>query len=288
MKRLAILIILIFCLSCGRRSTPDRGIISVSIPPFKYFVEKIAGDNFSVNIMVPAGTNPHIYEPYPDQINRLRNSVAYLSNGYLGFESVWLPRFGEINRDMRKMSLNENIEPIAAGNHHEREQPETADPHYWVSPLCAMKMASSVRDLLISLDPVNTSEYNDNYKELVSEISVIDSMAKSLSSMPGNKVFMIYHPNLAYLARDYSLKEIAVEDEGREPSPLRLRELIDLAKQENIRVIMVQKEFDTKNASAIAGETGCRVMVIDPLSENWYSATTEIIETLRVNFEGKN
>ena len=55
-----------------RKENEDPGgrIITVSIPPFKYFVEEIAGDNFNVNVMVPAGANPHIYEPYPEQINQ--------------------------------------------------------------------------------------------------------------------------------------------------------------------------------------------------------------------------
>ena len=82
---------------------------------FKYFVEEIAGDNFTVNVMVPAGANPHIYEPYPDQINKLRQSVAYISNGYLGFEMTWLDRFYEMNRKMKKLSLGDSIDPINSG-----------------------------------------------------------------------------------------------------------------------------------------------------------------------------
>ena len=76
-------------------------IITVSIAPFKYFVEEIAGNDFTVNIMVPAGADPHIYEPFPEQINKLRKSVAYISNGYLGFEMNWLDRFYETNRAMK-------------------------------------------------------------------------------------------------------------------------------------------------------------------------------------------
>jgi zinc transport system substrate-binding protein len=109
-------------------------------------------------------------------------------------------------------------------------------------------------------------------------------MAKALYASAGKKAFMIYHPNLGYLARDYGLEEIAVEKDGKEPTPSRLRELIDLAKEDNLKIIMVQKEYDTRNARAIADETGSRVVVIDPLSENWYSATTGIIRILKDSF----
>lgn len=284
MKRLASLLILVLIISCGRQNETGRKIISVSIGPFKYFVEQIAGDNFEVNVMVPPGSNPHIYEPYPDQINKLRKSVAYVSNGYLGFEMTWLDRFYEMNRKMKRLSLGDSIDPIAPEHHHDGDNSEGADPHYWVSPACAMKMASSVRDFINQLDPENREQYDQNFEILAEKIVEVDSLAKELSESGGKKAFMIYHPNLAYLARDYGLEEIAVENDGKEPSPSRLRELIDLAKADKLKIIMVQKEYDTRNARAIAGESGSRVVVIDPLSDDWYSSTTGIIGILKESF----
>jgi zinc transport system substrate-binding protein len=286
MKRIASFLLLILIISCGRRNETGSKIISVSIGPFKYFVEAIAGDNFEVNVMVPPGSNPHIYEPYPDQINKLRLSVAYISNGYLGFEMTWLDRFYEMNRRMKKLSLGDNIDPIVPEHQHEGDHSEGADPHYWESPKCALKMAFSVREFLIELDPLNREQYNKNYEILTGKIKEVDSLARDLSSSGGKKAFMIYHPNLGYLARDYGLEEIAVENNGKEPTPSRLRELIDLAKEDNLKVIMVQREYDTRNARAIAEETGSSVVVIDPLSEDWYSATTGIIRILKDSFAG--
>lgn len=284
MKRVASLILLVLIISCGSRNETGSKIISVSIGPFKYFVEELAGDNFEVNVMVPAGSNPHIYEPYPEQINKLIRSIAYISNGYLGFEITWLDRFYEMNRSMKKLSLGDKIEPIVPVHNHEGDHIEGADPHYWISPECAMKMASSVREFLIDLDPGNREQYDENYRILIEKIGIVDSLAKDLSVSDGRKVFMIYHPNLGYLARDYGLEEIAVEINGKEPSPSRLKELIDLAKKDNLKVIMVQREYDTRNARAIASETGSKVVVIDPLSEDWYSATTGIIRILKDSF----
>ena len=80
---------------------------------------------------------------------------------------------------------------------------------------------------------------------------------------------MIFHPNLGYLARDYGLEEIAVEYEGKEPPPSRMKELIDRARADRIKTIFVQREYDTKNARAIAHEIGAKVKIIDPLSEDW-------------------
>ncbi len=88
---------------------------------------------------------------------------------------------------------------------------------------------------------------------------------------------MIYHPNLGYLARDYQLNEISVEFEGKEPTPSRLKGLIDEARKDKLRTIFVQKEYDTKNAKAIAAEIGAEIQIIDPLSEDWEKETTDII-----------
>lgn len=285
MRNIFLLLATVFIASCGqRRASHDSGtgvgIITVSIAPFRYFVEAIGGDDFQVNVMVPAGANPHIYEPFPEQIINLRKSVAYISNGYMGFEITWLERFYDSNRSMKKLALNQNIEPLASGHHHDGGHVEAADPHYWVSPKCAMKMAASVRDLLCDLNPPGKNRYDSNYQNLMDEITLIDNRATALFSEVKNKAFMIYHPNLGYIARDYGLEEIAVEFEGKEPPPSRLKELIDRSRQEKIRTIFVQREYDTKNAKAIAHEIGAVVKIIDPLSEDWPGATIAIIDAV--------
>lgn len=59
-----------------------------------------------------------------------------------------------------------------------------------------------------------------------------------------------------------------------------MKELIDRARKDGLRTIFVQKEYDTKNAKAIAGEIGGRIRIIDPLSEDWQRATMDIINAL--------
>jgi zinc transport system substrate-binding protein len=141
-------------------------------------------------------------------------------------------------------------------------------------------MAFSIKGLLCELNPAQKLKYEKKWQLLTSKIQEVDSKARELFSNMPNKCFMIYHPNLAYIARDYGLEEIPVEFEGKEPSPSRLRELIDRARKDHLRTIFVQREYDTKNASAIAGEIGARVILIDPLSENWQKSTMDIIEAL--------
>jgi zinc transport system substrate-binding protein len=285
MKKILFLLAVFTLLSCNRhQSESGTRIITVSIAPFKYFVEAIAGNDFSVNVMVPPGSNPHIYEPYPEQINNLRKSEAYISDGFLGFEMTWLDRFYEMNKDMIRLNIGSKIDPIASVHRHEGEDAERADPHYWVSPKSARIISVSVKDLLCELNPGQKLKYESNYSALILRIDEVDSTATALFSEFRGRTFMIYHPNLAYVARDYGLAEIPVEYEGKEPPPSRLRELIDLAGKENLRTIFVQREYDSKNAKAIAHETGAKVRIIDPLSEKWFDATMDIINALHDSF----
>jgi zinc transport system substrate-binding protein len=281
MRKLFLFLVICFTISCGRNGT-DSGvkIITVSIAPFKYFVEEIAGKDFAINIMVPAGADPHTYEPFPEQINELRKSVAYISNGYLAFEMNWLDRFYETNSTMKRLSLGDKIELITSAHRTSGGHQEGADPHYWVSPGCALIMALSVKELLFELNPAQKQKYETGYQSLVLKIQEVDNKARQLFSDIPAKCFMIYHPNLAYIARDYGLEEIPVEFEGKEPTPSRMKELIDRARKDHLLTIFVQREYDTKNAKAIAGETGARVVLIDPLSENWLKSTNDIIDAL--------
>lgn len=282
MKKLFILPV-IFLMSAGCRhagNKNDEKIITVSIPPFSYFVEEIAGDKFQVNVMVPPGNDPHIYEPYPEQIRKLGRSAGYISNGYLGFEAVWLERFFEINKGMKILSLGGAIEPLQPVHADSDQIHELADPHYWISPKNAALMAKEITKFIIEIDPGNSALYEANSERLIEKIANLDRKAAELFGSTVRKSFMIFHPALGYIARDYGLEEIAVESEGKEPSPARLKDLIDRAHEGNFKVIFVQKEFDVKYARVIAKETGLEVVIIDPLSGNWYAATSEIINSL--------
>lgn len=281
MKKAFFLLVLAILASCSNRKSNNSSekIITVSIAPYKYFVDAIAGSDFSVNVMVPPGSDPHVYEPVPGQITKLRASVGYISNGFLGFEMTWLDRFYETNPEMIRLNLGESIEPIVS-EHHEGDHVEGADPHYWVSPKCALTMAASVKAFLQQLNPAESGKYEDNFSVLSARISQLDKRCEEYFSPFSGKAFMIYHPNLAYLARDYGLKEIAVESDGKEPSPALMKELIDVSRRDTITTIFVQREYDKRNARAIADETGARLVIIDPLAEDWYSSTSAIVDAL--------
>lgn len=289
MRKVLLILFCIFLLSCGgQQSNPGERIITVSIAPFKYFIEAIGGTDFAVNVMVPAGSDPHVYEPAPEQISKLRMSSGYISNGYLGFEMNWLERFYESNKSMKKLCLADKITPIVSEHHHEGEHVEGADPHYWVSPKSAMIMAESVKNFLSEIYPEHSKKYEENYKIFFSKIQELDRNSSVRFASLHRRSFMIYHPNFAYIARDYGLEEIPVEFEGKEPPPSRIRDMIDHARLDNVKTIFLQREYDPKNAKAIAKEIGAEVVIVDPLSEDWLNSTAFILDAVYKTLSDNN
>jgi len=278
----ALMLVVVSC-SGPHRSAKGR-VITVSIPPFKYFVEAVADSDFVVNVMLPPGADHHSWEPLPGQITALAGSEAFLTDGFLGFEYTWMDRFREVNPAMKITDLAKGIDlikPTEGDHHHEHEGGEEGtDPHYWMSPKEAYVIAATVRDVLTELNPSRSSFYQANYMKLAARIAATDTIVThNLKDLP-SRSFMIFHPALSYLARDYNLDQVSFENEGKMPSPARMKELIDLTKEKGMRVIMVQAEYDIKSAKELAGETGTKLIVINPLNPDWEKSVISISESL--------
>lgn len=289
MKRtmLCFIPLVFLAVSCGSPSAKDVGrVITVSIPPFAYFVEAVAGDDFKVNIMLPPGADHHIWEPLPAQINALAGSEAFIINGQLGFEQAWMGRFREINPEMKILDLSDNIDLIesdeADGENHDSHDGDDGhlhggpDPHYWMSPVSAYVIAEEVTKFLTELNPSSAQKYETGMKALQKKIAGVDSALRVKLSMAPSNTFLIYHPALEYMARDYGLEQISFENEGKSPSPARMKELIDVARVKGIGIIFIQAEYDLRNAESLAGETGARLIVINPMNREWPAAVLEV------------
>jgi zinc transport system substrate-binding protein len=280
--------------SCGSPSVKDGGkVLTVSIPPFAYFVEAVAGDDFKVNIMLPPGADHHIWEPLPAQINALAGSEAFIINGQLGFEQAWMGRFSEINPDMKILDLSRNIDLIELSgieeddhNGHEGHIHGGPDPHYWMSPVSAYVIAEDVTKLLTQLNPGSAQKYEANMNALEKKIARVDSTLREELSGAPSTTFMIFHPALEYMARDYGFTQISFEDEGKSPSPARMKELIDIARDKGINIIFIQAEYDLRNAESLAGETGARLIVINPMNRDWPAAVLEVARGLGQGAKG--
>jgi len=249
---------------------PKNKVLFVSILPLKYFADKIVGDIYKVEVTVPPGVGPETYSPTPKQMMMLGEASAYFSIGYLGFEQTWLENFKSTNPDLQVFVTSKRIDLIKEGEQHEGHiHLQGVDPHIWSSPKAARLIAQNIFDGMIQIDPGNGDTFRKNLNHLLTEIASVDSTVDRLLSRTTSKKFIIFHPALGYFARDYGLEQLSIEFEGKVPSPKHLQSIIKTAKSENIKFVLIQKEFDKENAEIIAKETGSKIIVIDPLDYNW-------------------
>lgn len=268
--------------------------VSVSIPPQKYFVERIGGDLVRTTVMVPPGADPHTYEPKPSQLRGLSGSRIYFSIG-APFEDAWLARIvAAAGPSLSVVPMHKGVTLLPAAaplhsdeaehaegkEHHEDHHAHadghghdhgTTDPHVWLSPMLVRHMSLAIRDALAKADPAHAATYRANYDRFAADIDAMDKkFADLFAALPQDRRrFLVFHPSWNYFAHNYGLTELSIEVEGREPSPRQLRAIIDLARRERITTIFVQPQFSRRAAQTIATEIGARLVDADPLAEDW-------------------
>ena len=273
--------------SCHMPADSDakKRVLTVSIEPVRYLAEQIGGDLFQVNCMVPQGSSPETYEPTPRQMLDVVGSEAYLRVGPIEFEQVWLPRLRENAPHMEVVDLSEGVEFIYTTHSHGNHRHEgVSDPHIWTSPANVRLMAHNLYRALCRLAPEDSSAIFRRWQRLDSVVVETDRRIRTMLSSPeASKIFMLYHPSLGYFARDYGLCSYCLEEDGKEPSPSRLKTVTDEALHHGIKVIFIQRGFDKRSAEAVAHAVGARVVEIDPLGYDWPAVMIRIAEALKVN-----
>jgi len=256
--------------------------VTVSIEPQKYFVERIGGDRFKVNVMVQTGVDPHTYEPKPDQMRSLASSKAYFSIGG-DLEKAWLPRLLAANNQLNIVDTSQGVEklPMVAHEHENHsEEGETLDSHIWLSPQRVKQQAQTIFQSLVKIDPKHQVEYQANLDQFIKEIDSLDQEIRQQLTPLKNRTFMVFHPEWGYFAKDYNLNMIAIEVEGNEPSAAELGDIIKTAKSNKIKVIFTQPEFSPQTSQAIAQEIGAKVIPMSGFSPDWLNNLRQVSQTL--------
>jgi len=285
--------ICLFCAACVPEITASETIpVFVSIPPQKYFVEKIGGEFVSVSVMVGPGANAHTFEPKPAQMTGLAKARIYFAVG-MEFENVWLDRIAAANPGLIIVHTEKGIERIPMKDHHSDDEHKAfsdkheehhgiPDPHIWLSPPLVKVQAKNILDGLTAADSEHQSAYLPNYETFIKETDALDAELRGIFAEKGNHTrFMVFHPSWGYFAQTYGLEQAAVEIEGKEPKPAQLAQLIGYAQKEGIRVVFVQPRFSVKNAETIAKAIQGQVAFADPLAEDWAKNLRDVAEKFK-------
>jgi len=257
---LALAALALASLACG--DAPElsrRPMVAVSVLPQAWLVERLAGDAVEVAVMIPPGANPASYEPGLVERRALEHAVLYVKVGHphLVFESSWLE---PLLRERPELAVVDGAAGLASLEH---------DPHLWLSPARMGAMGRAVAEALLAIAPDEAATIGANAARLEAEIAALDDGLRATLAGARDKRFFVLHPAWGYLAAEYGLVQVAIQQHNREPDARRIASLIGEARTLGVAVVFSQPQFDPASARVVAHEIGARVEPLDPLALDW-------------------
>lgn len=252
--------------------------VLVSVAPYKHFVEKIAGDTVKVGLMVPAGASAHTYEPTPKEMLAAGTADLWFLIGE-SFEERAVRAIQSHHPGIVLVDLRQNVHLISSDPehaHHACTHKNCQDLHIWLSPRQSQIQAQTIAKALEALYPENRELYAANLKQFLRELEALDQDIGEILKSLNNRIFLVSHPAYAYFCRDYGLKQISIEFEGKDPTPRQLTRLLEEARHNQIKTIFVQRQYSNKGARLIADKIGAQVINLDPYSENYFQCLRDI------------
>ncbi len=301
-KRLAILILLLLSALCvvlpatAADKPAGKVRVFVSILPAAYFVERVGGPNVEVSVLVGPGQDPHTFEPTPKLMTKLANAKVLFKIGF-PFEETIIKKMGSTFKNVEAVDLQQGIKLRAMteeeaeakeaehkhghGDAEEREhEAAEMDQHTWLDPQLAKIQAKTVADTLIRIDPPRKDQYEKNLLGFQADLDAVhEQLKKALAPVKG-KSFFVFHPAYGYFGDAYGLKQVPVQIGGKEPTAKQLARLIDLAKEDEVKVIFVQPQFSKKSAEALAKAIRGAVVPLDDLAPDYLKNLQEMAAKL--------
>lgn len=251
--------------------------VLVSLAPYKFFVERIADKTVDVHLMVPAGASAHTYEPTPKEMLAAGNADVWFTIGE-PFEARASMALQSHHPAMLLVDLRKGVDQISSHDHpgHACSNPNCRDSHVWMSPRQSKVQVRLIAETLTKLYPENKALYDANLQKLLDNLDALDKEIADLLKPLKQRVIMVSHPAYAYFCRDYNLRQLSIEFEGRDPTPQQLTQVIQDARKNKIRTIFIQPQYGNKGARLIAESIGAKVVTLDPYSEDYFNSMRQI------------
>ena len=242
--------------------------VFVSIVPQKYFVERIGKEQVKVEVMVKPGESPATFNPNPKKMSLLSQTKLYFSIG-VPFETIWIDRIQSIHPVLKIIPLHDTTYKNTVPEDTKHHSHYIEDPHIWTSPARVKVIAQKIKDTLANAKPQNKKYFEANLQAFSNDLDKLDKDIRIILTKSKKHRFMVFHPAWSYFAKDYDLRQVAIEQEGKEPGARSLKKIIEKAKKLEIKVIFVQKQFSLSAAENIAKMTGATIHEMDPLAEDY-------------------
>ena len=266
--------------------------------PMYDFASKIGGDKAEVTNMVPAGTEPHDWEPAATDIKNLEEADLFIYNG--ASMEHWVDDVLDSleNKDLKTVEASKGLK-LLEGHEEDGEEDETEDssetaydPHVWLSPLNAKSEMEQIKDAFVEIDPDNKDYYESNYQTYAKKFNQLDTDYKAQLANVKSRDLITSHEAFGYLCNAYDLNQIGIEglSPDSEPDAARMDEIIQFAKEHDVKTIFFEELVSPKVSETIADEIGADTAVLNPLEgltdeeinngEDYFSVMEENLNTL--------
>ncbi len=303
------LIILTLLVACQGKPTTNQNAriqVLVSILPQKQFVEAVGGPAVQVHVLIPAGASPATYEPKSSDLIRVERADVFFRIGHVGFERTHLSKMCALNPEMKVVDTSQKVQlryfsDTEAHSHDQGEDshsfeesgvqetehkgPGEVDPHIWLSPPAVKQMVASIAEALAEIKPEQAGEFQANALAYSAQLDTLHAGLSALLSSLDSRTILVFHPAWGYLADTYGLRQVAIEQSGKDPTIEQLRHVIETAKEFDIKVIFIQQQFSRELAFSVAQEIGGSVVALDPLAEDYLENMRLIGQTLMQNLK---
>ncbi len=279
MRRLSFSLLgLCLCLSaCGSQlpEATQKLPVTASFYPLAYLLQSIGGDGVEVQMITPAGVEPHEYEPTAQELQLVYGSRLFLMNG-AGVDP-WAERVrGELeSKNVKTIEAVEIVNPLSTaeevtkegeGDEHGHEE-SGLDPHFWHDPERMVLLAQAIEKELIQLLPDQESAIRERSAALVAELKILDQEFSSGLAQCTHREVVTAHNAFAYLAHRYQLTmyPIAGFSPEDDPSLARVQELQQLVESKGLTTVFFETLANPKIAETLAQEAGIRTDVLNPI-----------------------
>ncbi len=293
-RQIGILLAGILLLSVQGSVGAERIPVIASILPLGDFCEKIGGDRVAVQVLIPPGASPHVFEPTPVAVaNAMKARVlvyvgagldpwaerlitSHGSKGMMGVKAVQgIPLIKEVahhQREHEKSPERGQKKPVTKGEsleHHVAAKPEhqQGNPHVWLDPVLAQDICRRIAQALIQADPAQKKAYESSLAEYLAQLEELHREITKTVATFRHRDYVTFHPAFAYFSRRYGLREVGVIEAapGREPSPGHLQRIIAAIKTSGVQAVFAEPQLSPRVAEVIAREAGVKVLLLDPL-----------------------
>ena len=266
-------------------SSNEKIQVMTTFYPMYEFTKQVVGDKGDVELLIPAGTEPHDFEPSAKDLAKISDSDVFVYNS--PELETWTDNLTDTidtkqteiiqaSKDIKLMEGTEHDHEEAHDHdtqeHEEHGHSHELDPHVWLDPALAIKEVETIRDQLSKKYPDDKAAFEKNAASYIDELKKLDEEFQTAFKDAKNKTFVTQHAAFGYLANQYGLTQEAIAgiSPDQEPSPSRLSELKHYVDDNQVKVIYFEENASSKVAETLSKETGVKLEVLNPLESLTY------------------